>query len=29
MAIDVSEAMKAFYEENPFPNYEDVDDVGC
>lgn len=25
---DVTEAIKAFYEETPFPNYDDFDDVG-
>lgn len=25
---DVTETIKAFYEENPFPNYDDFDDVG-
>ncbi|MGH9337542.1 MAG: class I SAM-dependent methyltransferase, partial [Vicinamibacteria bacterium] len=27
-AGDVSEAIKVFYEENPFPNYEGMEDVG-
>jgi SAM-dependent methyltransferase len=26
--LDVTDAMKSFYEENPFPNYDDFDDVG-
>lgn len=25
---DVTQDMKAFYEENPFPNYEDLDNIG-
>src|SRR5690242_2905118 len=27
-AGDVTETIKAFYEENPFPNYEGTEDVG-